>query len=236
MYSDHCEPPDGSRNSKSSKLMSGMLTTPNGRDAWIRYQRDSLAKIFRLLEKAQASEARGADCSRKLSEPQSRSVRNSSFSKTPPLSEPGGATSFCDRLWRRDIPAATERLRPLMSAQVIEEIGGGALLPTLTVSGNWNRKGASKNSGDGLATSLKRLPSLTASDATKGLGLAKTGTARAAESPNTGARSSINKATKQLLLLSNSVNYATDCRLTPTFAEWWMGWPIGSTSLAIRLE
>ena len=31
------------------------------------------------------------------------------------------------------------------------------LLPTLTVCGNWNRAGASKNSGDGLVTALHRL-------------------------------------------------------------------------------
>ena len=39
------------------------------------------------------------------------------------------------------------------------------LLPTLTVNGNHNRKGASKTSGDGLVTALMRfLPTLTAHD------------------------------------------------------------------------
>ncbi len=37
-------------------------------------------------------------------------------------------------------------------------------LPTPTVHGNYNRKGASKTSGDGLATVLRRLPTPTASD------------------------------------------------------------------------
>lgn len=42
----------------------------------------------------------------------------------------------------------------------------GALLPTLTVCGNYNRKGASKNSGDGLRTAL--LPTMTASETQRG--------------------------------------------------------------------
>jgi hypothetical protein len=41
-----------------------------------------------------------------------------------------------------------------------------SLLPTLTVCGNYNRKGASKNSGDGLRTAL--LPTLLSSAEDKG--------------------------------------------------------------------
>jgi len=37
---------------------------------------------------------------------------------------------------------------------------GSGLLPTLTVHGNYNRKGASKNSGDGLATAIRRMPTV----------------------------------------------------------------------------
>jgi hypothetical protein len=55
------------------------------------------------------------------------------------------------------------RLPPLV--QSTKGIGSGSLLPTLTVTGNYNRKGASRTSGDGLATVLKRmLPTLTAQD------------------------------------------------------------------------
>lgn len=43
------------------------------------------------------------------------------------------------------------------SAPLTSGIGSGSLL-TPTVSGNYNRKGASKTSGDGLATVLKNLP------------------------------------------------------------------------------
>jgi len=47
-----------------------------------------------------------------------------------------------------------------MSALLTDE-HESSLLPTLTVAGNYNRKGASKNSGDGLRTTL--LPTLSAS-------------------------------------------------------------------------
>lgn len=50
----------------------------------------------------------------------------------------------------------------------ISAIGSGSLLPTLTVCGNYNAKGASPTSGDGLATVLKKLPTLLASDGSKG--------------------------------------------------------------------
>jgi len=42
--------------------------------------------------------------------------------------------------------------------------GALAMLPTLTINGNDNRKGASPTSGDGLTTALKMLPTLCARD------------------------------------------------------------------------
>src|SRR5574337_307294 len=46
-------------------------------------------------------------------------------------------------------------------------IAFGSKLPTLTVCGNYNRKGASPTSGDGLATAVRRMPTLVASDMAK---------------------------------------------------------------------
>lgn len=53
------------------------------------------------------------------------------------------------------------RCRLAMSALLIEE-SDYSLLPTLTVHGNYNRKGSSPNCGDGLRTAL--LPTLSASN------------------------------------------------------------------------
>ena len=80
-------------------------------------------------------------------------------------------------------------------------------LPTLTVSGNYNRKGCSAKSGDGLATAPAKLPTLTVADASGGPGLAVT----ADGSPN----------------LRTVVGGA----LNPDWCEWLMGWPIGWTDL-----
>jgi hypothetical protein len=49
------------------------------------------------------------------------------------------------------------------------------LLPTLTVTGNNNRKGLTAKSGDGLATVLRRIPTLTAADSLSGADSRKRG-------------------------------------------------------------
>lgn len=85
--------------------------------------------------------------------------------------------------------------------------GCGLLLPTLTVCGNYNRKGASKTSGDGLATAVKRLPTLRATDATRG------------DCPSERARH------------QPSLVVCAGGPLNPTWLEWFMGWPIGWTEL-----
>jgi hypothetical protein len=56
--------------------------------------------------------------------------------------------------------AYLSRCRRAMSALLTCE-SDSSLLPTVTIAGNYNRKGASANSGDGLITALKMLPTLT---------------------------------------------------------------------------
>ena len=118
--------------------------------------------------------------------------------------------------------------------------------PTPTVCGNYNRKGASATSGDGLATAVKNWPT---PDAHMGSG------GRTSKSPPTGKRAS---GTKQQITLNDAVKWATqtarDWRsgkasqathdknsrplseqaggsLNPTWVEWLMGWPLGWTDL-----
>ena len=226
---------DGSPTCALSAATSDSSTQVHGKDAWIAYQRDSLARIFHVLAQVRESMVKGLDscgtCSKQstLSSPQSFSL------KTHRESEQKADGKSSGQLWREDIPGEMERLQPLMSARAIKEIAGGALLPTLTVCGNWNRKGASQNSGDGLATALRKMPTLTKSDGMGGPG----------RSQRRQGGLNLRTALKELLSLEGfpiltqkrlrsqeRIRTPSDGhRLTPAFAEWWMGWPIGWTGL-----
>lgn len=111
-------------------------------------------------------------------------------------------------------------------------------LPTLTVKGNYNRRGASLKSGDGLATAVKRMPTLTASDATGGPGssgraggynlrtLVKRLPTLLARDYRTGKSTSGDNPHK-----TRNLNDKFGGCLSPTWCEWFMGWPIGWTDL-----
>ena len=89
--------------------------------------------------------------------------------------------------------------------------------PTPTVCGNYNRKGASKTSGDGLATYVKKWPTPQASD-NRDRGCLST--------PAIDRR--IKKGKQVMLSMCVS---SENGRLNPMWAEWLMGWPIGWTCL-----
>ena len=89
--------------------------------------------------------------------------------------------------------------------------GSGPKWPTPTVCGNHNRKGASKTSGDGLATAVAkraRWATPTAHDAKD------TGTA-----PSEGRRH------------SPCLAWQAGGKLNPQWVEWLIGWPVGWTDL-----
>lgn len=96
------------------------------------------------------------------------------------------------------------------------EIGYG-FWPTPTVCGNYNRKGLSKTSGDGLATAVKKCPTPQASDN------------RDRGSLNSPAILRRQEKGKQLML--SQVVSEESGALNPTWVEWLMGWPIGHTDL-----
>ena len=83
-----------------------------------------------------------------------------------------------------------------------------AMWPTPTVCGNYNRKGASKTSGDGLATAVLKCATPTARDWRSG---------KASE------------ATMERN--SRPLSEQIGGLLNPTWLEWLMGWPIGWTDL-----
>ena len=81
------------------------------------------------------------------------------------------------------------------------------LWPTPTVHGNYNRKGLSKTSGDGLATAVTKWPTPTAHKAKE-----------------TNAPSEHNRNTPTLTAQAGGT-------LNPMWVEWLMGWPLGWTDL-----
>jgi hypothetical protein len=114
--------------------------------------------------------------------------------------------------------------------------------PTPTVCGNYNRKGASTNSGDGLATAVATWPTPMASDNRprgtqhstsrrtalgKQVGLeamVKWSTPTAHNAKETNAPSESNLHTPTLAAQAGGA-------LNPTWVEWLMGWPLGWTDL-----
>lgn len=83
-----------------------------------------------------------------------------------------------------------------------------ALWPTPTVCGNYNRKGASATSGDGLATAVFKCATPTARDWKSG------------------------KASQETRELnSRPLSEQVGGSLNPRWVEWLMGWPIGWTGL-----
>lgn len=136
-----------------------------------------------------------------------------------------------------------------MSARRTSGTGSGSLLPTPTVHGNYNRKGMSAKSGDGLATYVKLWPTPTTSLSTKGARITRRkgrqgGTlideVRArklwptpdAHGWKSGPRGN---GTGGGEMLSNTVVVDGEedriGTLSPAWAEWLMGWPIGWSSL-----
>ena len=159
---------DGVQNSRYGAAMCEPSIRNPGRDAWIASQRDSLAKIFHVQALAVESEALDRASFSRSSEQLTLFDLASCGSKTPQTSEPKDGAVLLLNSWHVDIPTETEPLPRLMSALAIAEIAGGALLPTLLVAGNYNRREYNSKSGDGLETALRRLPTLTKSDLSGG--------------------------------------------------------------------
>lgn len=98
-------------------------------------------------------------------------------------------------------------LRPTLGAMAKYD-----LWPTPTVKGNYNRKGLSKSSGDGLATAVRfRTP-----NATDGAKWSKQTQAE-------------REAKGQQVRLCHQLDAGG--ALNPTWVEWLMGWPLGWTAL-----
>ena len=117
-------------------------------------------------------------------------------------------------------PRASEYKSPGMSIARREK---GMAPEHLTVKGDYNRKGLSKHSGDGLATAVARWPTPTHCD-WKGSGptvIRKDGKDR--------RQDRLDYAVEQAD--SSTPPSAASGSLNPTWVEWLMGWPLGWTGL-----
>lgn len=91
------------------------------------------------------------------------------------------------------------------SAPTICVSASGSLLPTLTVNGNYNRPYPGKKSGNGLATAIALLPTLTTIGLNGGSNSRRARARRGEEPTHVGP-------------------------LNPDWAEWFMGFPTGWTA------
>jgi len=89
-------------------------------------------------------------------------------------------------------------------------------MPTLTVHGNYNRKGLSKNSGNGLATVVRYAPTLLRRD-----GRSLRGSGRCDNS----------QGSQSLGHVIGELNGFPSGSLNPEWCEWYMGFPGGWTGL-----
>ncbi len=198
---------------ESSRAMCDPWTS---RESWLASMRcalDFLVRTSAQQERAQALEASAAAFIEKSCEQLTLFDLPGSSSKTAHSSEPEAGTSSSPTWWRVDTPGETDSLPRLMSERPTSAIGGGALqgVPTPTVCGNYNRKGASPTSGDGLATAIGRLlPTLVARD------YRHPGRSRL---ERTGQK--CGEVLPQVL----------GGPLNPRWCEGFMGWPIGHTEL-----
>lgn len=126
-------------------------------------------------------------------------------------------TPVADDSVNRQIGKWNSRGEPKLSAQVMFP----AYWPTPTVCGNYNRKGASASSGDGLATAVAQRTWPTA-----------TATAYKGWSPNHNRASSDDRLDYTVERENFQPGQQTPpMRLNPEWVEWLMGWPIGHTGL-----
>ena len=108
--------------------------------------------------------------------------------------------------------------------------------PTPTVCGNYNRKGASKNSGDGLATAVAKWPTPTKSGGGGGPGCSGRAGGLNLRTAVTVYPTPLASNTKANHLRGadkgkprEARSYGETGQLNPTWVEWLMGWPLGWT-------
>jgi hypothetical protein len=193
-----------------------LLTAARGAELLMSYLAAFRARTSAQQELASGSPGGAADFG---------ATRNGSFAKydhasstwrTVQCSLLGDSDEFSET-WPRwgSMSNGVSYLRPIPALPICATESG--LWPTPTVCGNYNRKGASKTSGDGLATAVRMWRTPNASDADKW------------------SKQSLEerKAKGQQIRLNTQVSPdgSQAGLLNPDWIEWLMGWPTGWTEL-----
>jgi hypothetical protein len=195
----------------------GLSTDDLGEELLMSWLADFPARTSAPRATVQALKAHEADSGSKWLGSFAKYDHDSSLWKTAQCSLLGDSEEFSET-WPRwgSMRNGECFLRP--TAAPITSGKGSGFWPTPTVCGNHNRKGASKTSGDGLATAVKKrgIPTPTAS-------------MHKASSIKALTRKDGRDRTYDRL---DHFVFATESGpLNPDWVEWLMGWPIGHTDL-----
>lgn len=207
----YCAPDKTTDFSRPSRfgMTFGHLTDDLGAAVLMWCLADSLARTSASQEKATGLTANDPACGRKWRGSLARYDHDSRSWKTAQHSLLGDSDEFSETWPRWGTTRDGELYLLPMQALCTGENESG-LLPTLTVCGNYNRKGASKTSGDGLATALAKLPTLCARD------YRSPGRSRMERTGGTHGE---------------CLPQVIGGPLNPTWCEWFMGFPLGWTEL-----
>lgn len=198
-------------------MMCAHLTVGPGGEELTSSLADFPARTFRVPEPEKGSTDQRAGCGKRCSESFARYDRDSHSWKTAQCSLLGGLAGFSGSWPKSGMMLRGHVFRDSWSGHGTKG-NGYLLLPTLTVCGNHNRKGASKTSGNGLATFLREreresLPTLCARDYRTG--------------------KTMKRKPKSKKSLNEALTDGNGGPLNPSWCEWYMGFPLGWTALDV---
>ncbi len=191
------------------------LTEDRGKELLTSYLEVFRAKTYQQQEKEPGSTGLEVECGTTWQESSEKYSQNMSSLKTalPYVLEDLSESS--KTLPRSGMMRDGQYWEQPMSVLRTKEIGCGLWL-TPTVCGNYNRKGASATSGDGLATAIMKWPTPNCQDHKAGMS-------------NSPGRQQI--SLPRSVAISLGVTQKECGGLNPTWVEWLMGWPLGWTDL-----
>ena len=218
----YCSPGRMTEYSRLSRfgMMYEPLTADRGEDLLTWYLADSHAKTSALQAQALDWTVNGRDSGQKWRGSLAKYDPDSHTLRTAQCSLFADSTECCVTLPRSGtMRSGVVYQREKLALHTIEIESGLSQerFPTPTVCGDYNRKGASKTSGDGLVTYVMKYPTPTARDY-KG--------ARSDEAMEATGR---NQETNSLPDYLASIGERG--QMNPVFREWLMGWPLTHTDL-----